>query len=101
MKFEVKYVEFELNTDCIKRAEEFTKSFEVNLNKYASNTKIVKVNEKQNDSKHIIKLTLQKHIALNTLNNIINNIQNTSRVVCDSINYEYNVSRTKINVKMF
>lgn len=44
---------------------------------------------------------LQKNISLNTFNNIINDVQNSIRVVCDEINYQYNVSRVKVSVKLF
>lgn len=101
MRFEVKRVEVKLNTPCIKEAENFMKCFESSLWNYASNTKIVRVHETVEGENYLIKFTLQKNISLNTFNNIINDVQNSIRVVCDDINYQYNVSRVKASVKVF
>ena len=101
MKFEVKYVFFDFDSICIKSVEKFVKSFETGLNKFASNTQITRVIENVDSKKYSVKITLQKHIALNTLCNILNNVQKNLRVLCSSINYEYDVCRAKINVKMF
>lgn len=100
MKFEVKYVEINISNASGESGEKFVELFEYNLNKYASNTKLTSVNEYSDEERHIVKITLQKHIALNTLCNILNNIQNNSRAICSSINYEYNVCRAKVNAKI-
>lgn len=100
MKFELKYVEINISNASNESGEKFVELFENNLNKYASDTGLASVNEYSDEERHIVKITLQKHIALNTLCNILKNIQNNSRVICSSINYEYNVCRAKVNVKI-
>ena len=100
MKFEVKYVEFNINPESSIYSEKFIIAFERSLNKYASNTKAVFASKFIDNKSYGIRITLQKHIALSTFCNILNSIQNNSRVICSSINYEYNTCRAVVNVKI-
>lgn len=100
MKFEVKYVEFNINPESSIYSEKFIIAFERSLNKYASNTRITLERDYWDEEKGIVKIALQKHIALSTFCNILNSIQNNSRVIYSSINYEYNTCRAVVNVKI-
>ena len=100
MKFEVKYVEFNINPESSIYSEKFIIAFERSLNKYASNTRITLERDYWDEEKGIVKKEKKKHIALSTFCNILNSIQNNSRVICSSINYEYNTCRAVVNVKI-
>ena len=101
MKFEVKYVVINIsNASDLLSGERFFETFEKFLKKYASNTKAVFAGKFIDNKSYGIRVTLQKHIALSTFCNILNSIQNNSRVICSSINYEYNTCRAVVNVKI-
>lgn len=109
MKFEVKYVEFEFpSADCNMLYECFVKDFGKIFKKYASNTCITQVSEYKDQSKVLEKITLQKSISLNTLNNVLkdylNDLNISAQQVCnmkfifENINFEYVNFRAKIKV---
>ena len=112
MKFEVKHVEFEFPAEGGKTLYEcFVRDFCKTLKKYASNTCITKVLENMDQSKVLEKITLQKAISINTLNNVLinylNNLNFSAQQVCnmnfmfENINFKYVNSRVKISVKWY
>lgn len=105
MKLEVKYVEFEFSfvNASARVYENFVKDFCKIFQKYASNTCITKVSENINSDVLLEKITLQKSISLNTLNNVLSNYLNdnsiSNKFIFENINFEYVNSRARIKVK--
>ena len=56
MKFEVKYVEFNINPESSIYSEKFIIAFERSLNKYASNTRITLERDYWDEEKGIVKI---------------------------------------------